>query len=123
MKVEEVKKSDQIDKLRRRLLKLGAYIAPTVTIISLSYSRAQAQACTPFCNPNEPCPPDLAPPIFRKKRFNKQRRKRARLNPLSQNPLNRKSPWDLKNPLKDPLKDPFRKGPFNPGLAPEKEEK
>ncbi len=131
MKVEEVKKSEQIDKLRRRLLRLGAYVAPTVTIISLSYSRAQAQACTPDCNPNQPCTPDLAPPIFRKKKFDEGEDGLDSLweeDPYSSE--SRKSPWYLRTPFKNSImKDRFRRRPFKklpgkklPGLEPEEKE-
>ncbi len=138
MKVKGVKKSDQIDKLRRRLLRLGAYVAPAITIISLSHSRAQAQACTP-----EPCDPDLgAPPIFRKKKFD-EGEEGERLDSLwedsysSEDPFeysseepfeSRKSPWNLrtpfKNSIKNPMKDRFRRSPFKklPGLEPEEKE-
>jgi hypothetical protein len=114
MKEKKMKNGDKkrtIDTLKRKLLRLGIYSTPI--ILSVSIPDIEIQAQTPV---EEPCSPELAPPIRKKdiivqeKDKNKKDRNKKRIRTKS-----------IYDPYKDPFKSPFKKSPF--GKKKEEEKK
>jgi hypothetical protein len=109
--MKNVDKKRTIDILRRKLLKLGIYSTPI--ILSVSIPDIEIQAQTPV---EEPCSPELAPPIRKKDIIEQDKDKNEK--DRNKKRIRIKSIYEL---YKDPFKSPFKKSPF--GKKKEEEKK